>query len=89
MQLLTKLVAVIDCGSLGNPENGMVSVSTTTYNSVANYSCNTGYNLTGEMSRTCLDTGLWSGSEPTCTGKTQHSLKIDLFTNNYFHFISN
>ena len=59
----------VDCGTLGNPANGVVSVSTTTYNSVATYSCNTGHTLTGDDMRTCLDTGSWSDSEPTCIGE--------------------
>ena len=60
---------MVDCGTLGDPANGMVSVSTTTYNSVATYSCNTGHTLTGDDMRMCLETGLWSGSEPTCIGE--------------------
>ena len=62
------IIIVIDCGALGDPENGVVSLSTTTYNSVANYCCNTGYTLTGNESRICLDAGHWSDSEPTCSG---------------------
>ena len=61
--------SALDCGPLGDPENGMVSVSTTTYKSVATYSCNTGYTLRGNVSQTCLDTGLWSDSQPYCTGE--------------------
>ena len=60
---------VIDCGTLGDPANGEVSLSGTIFNSVATYSCNTGYNLTGHGIRACLHTGFWSGSEPTCAGK--------------------
>ena len=65
------LSAAVDCGSLGNPGNGVVSFTNSTYNSVATYSCNTGYTLTGDDTRTCQSSGLWSGSEPTCTGKQQ------------------
>ena len=56
----------IDCGLLTDPENGEVSFSTATYSSVATYSCDSGYALIGDNMRTCLDTGLWSGSAPTC-----------------------
>ena len=61
---------VVDCGDLEDPANGEVSVSGTTVNSVATYSCNTGYTLTGDNMRMCLETGLWSGSEPSCTSKS-------------------
>ena len=59
---------VITCEPLVDPPNGVVSFNTTV-NSVATYSCNTGYTLTGDDMRTCLETGVWSGSAPTCTGK--------------------
>ena len=65
----TVMFPVIDCGPLGDPANGEVSVSSTTFSSVATYSCNTGYTLTGDDMRMCLGTGLWSDSEPTCGGK--------------------
>ena len=78
----------IDCGSLGDPENGMVSVSTTTYNSVATYSCNTGYTRTGNVSRTCLDTGLWSGNEPTCSGKPTIKALQGNFLKSHTHWAS-
>ena len=50
----------------------MVSVSTTAYNSVANYTCNSSYALMGDAMRTCLETGSWSGDEPTCSSELQH-----------------
>ena len=62
----------IDCGSLGDPANGEVSLSSIMINSLATYSCNTGYTLTGDDMRTCLETGLWSGSEPICTGRLMY-----------------
>jgi hypothetical protein len=71
---------VIDCGPLGDPANGEVSVSSTTFSSVATYSCNTGYTLTGDDMRTCLETGLWSGSELTCiTQSDLHDMCSDKF----------
>ena len=59
-----------DCGFLPFPIYGTVFAPTTTYGSTANYSCNTGYNINGDVSRTCgvdgSGAGVWSGSEPTC-----------------------
>ena len=62
------MLTVVDCGALDNPENGMVDVSETVLDSVANYSCNTGYTLTGDAMRTCQGDSNWSGTKPTCTG---------------------
>jgi hypothetical protein len=58
---------VVDCGSLSDPANGLVNVSTTVFNSTATYSCNDGYSLVGDTtSRTCLASASWSGSKPSC-----------------------
>ena len=58
---------VVDCGTLANPANGQVSTTArTTFRQTATYSCNTGYNLVGDSTRTCQATGQWSGSVPTC-----------------------
>ena len=59
----------MDCGSLTDPANGSVNhTSGTTFGQTATYTCNTGYNLVGDSTRTCQATGVWSGSEPTCQG---------------------
>ena len=72
------------CLSLPLPTNGGVSYSDMTLgeNTVATYTCNTSYTLTGGTTRTCTceriggDTtrvcvggGNWSGSPPTCQGE--------------------
>ena len=67
--MLFVLLSIVDCGTLNDPANGMVSDHDTNFNSTANYSCNTGYTLTGDDVRTCLECGLWSGIEPTCVGE--------------------
>ena len=60
---------VVDCGSLTDPANGSAThTSGTTFGQTATYSCNTGHNLEGNSTRTCQDTGEWSGSAPTCEG---------------------
>ena len=57
------------CGTLTNPANGQVShTAGTTFGQTATYSCDTGYNLVGDNTRTCQDTGVWSGSTPGCQG---------------------
>ena len=69
---------------MDDPENGRVSLSgtTLTYNSVATYSCDAGYDLMGDNTRTCLGTGNWSGEEPTCTSKLDSQTMV-LFNNRY------
>ena len=58
---------VVDCRTLSNPVNGQVNTTAgTTFGQTATYSCNTGYNLMGNSTRTCQATGQWNGSEPTC-----------------------
>ena len=57
---------VVDCGALTDPDNGQVSATTTTYDSIADYTCNTGYNLVGVNERICTAAGTWTDGEPTC-----------------------
>ena len=62
-------MTVVDCGSLTDPANGQVDLTSgTTFGQTATYSCNTAYNLVGDSTRTCQATGVWSGSAPTCEG---------------------
>ncbi|XP_013410385.1 sushi, von Willebrand factor type A, EGF and pentraxin domain-containing protein 1 [Lingula anatina] len=35
-------------------------------NSVCSFQCNTGYTLTGQSEITCLESGTWSDTQPTC-----------------------
>ena len=61
------ILAVVDCGNLNDPDNGQVIHATvTTFGQTATYSCNSGYNLVGDSTRTCQAEGEWSGSVPTC-----------------------
>ena len=56
-----------DCGPLGVPEHGHVEYSSnTTFGTIANYSCASPYAVVGDTQRECLDTGIWSNSDPRC-----------------------
>ena len=84
--LTHKHTVIIRCQPLTQPSNGVVSISTGTHGvnlgvgAIATYSCNSGYGLVGQASRTCVSgggtTGTWSGTQPTCEGKNLHSLHI-------------
>ena len=58
--------AVVTCSALSDPTNGMVSVPNNNFGTVANYMCNTGYMLTGDVIRVCEVNGDWSGTASTC-----------------------
>ena len=63
------ILTAVDCGNLTDPANGSVNhTAGTTFGQTATYSCDTGYNLVGDSTRTCQATGNWSGSAPTCQG---------------------
>ena len=56
-----------NCGAPGSPSNGSVSTpSGTDEGDSANYSCNGGYCLEGNSTRTCQADSSWSGSVPAC-----------------------
>jgi len=64
-------MTAVDCGTLTNPVNGQVSHSGgTTFEQTATYSCNAGYGLIGDNTRTCQATRVWSGSAPICQGSS-------------------
>ena len=52
----------------------MATITTTTFNSTAIYSCDTGYTLNGGSTRTCQSDRTWSGSAPTCEGELDNCL---------------
>ena len=71
------ILTAVDCGNLSDPANGSVThTAGTTLGQTATYSCNTGYNLVGDSTRTCQATGNWSGSAPTCQGMLLHSVYL-------------
>ena len=82
MNYYINIIVVISCGTPSQPNSGTtglsISYSSTVYNSVATYSCATGYNLIGTSTRTCLSSGSWSGSPAYCQSKKFNEL-IDLF----------
>ncbi|XP_066299112.1 tyrosine-protein phosphatase Lar-like [Branchiostoma lanceolatum] len=49
------------------PENGAVTGGNS-YQDVVQFTCNHGYQLIGDSSRTCQADGTWSGAVPTCIG---------------------
>ena len=55
------------CPKLVPPANGNVYISGVRSEARVIYSCNTGYQLLGNKVRTCLVSGVWSGSVPNCS----------------------
>ena len=72
------------CDELSDPENGNVNVTRAvdtgvTEGSIADYTCNMGYQLIGEdQTRTCMSNGMWSGEEPTCI-RMKNALPIYIY----------
>ncbi len=65
---------IVICLDLLSLTNGTISYSDGSTNSrpvdtVATYTCGTGYTLNGGNTRTCGSDGVWSGSAPTCQRK--------------------
>ena len=61
-----RFLSAVDCGDLKQPLNGQVFFQSTLFLSEATYSCNSGFELVGEGTRTCQANGQWSGEEPQC-----------------------
>ena len=75
----------IKCLEPEAPLNGTVILSTLQFNvgTTAIYSCDPGYVLVGETTRTCEDTnggtvitGTWSGTPPYCQGVIKINVSV-------------
>ncbi|XP_078583742.1 CUB and sushi domain-containing protein 3-like [Branchiostoma floridae x Branchiostoma japonicum] len=58
----------VQCPALTAPTNGGVSGGNT-YEDVATFTCDPGYNLAGSSTLTCQADTTWSAASPTCTSK--------------------
>ena len=56
------------CSELSSPANGVVNQTGRSTGSTATYTCDSGYQLSGDETRVCEPTGVWSYQEPTCIG---------------------
>ena len=71
------LLSVYDCGPLNDPINGTVQFAQTTFGSLAVFTCDTGFNLTGNNGqdyRECLTGAEWSGEDPICESRMRNNL---------------
>ena len=59
-------MAGVVCGNLDRPRFGRVVMTGITFGSIATYSCQIGYRLVGESTRTCQANRQWSGVAPVC-----------------------
>ena len=64
------ILCILACTPLNNPYDGRFDClfgEVAHYKDICNFTCNTGYELTGSDSRTCQSDGNWSGTETTCS----------------------
>ena len=57
---------IVRCPDLPDPSNGRVNQRGNKPGDRASYTCNSGYELQGDSTRTCQNNGQWSGDAPTC-----------------------
>ena len=66
------LLDPVSCGDPGTPENAYRTGNNFLYEDDVTFTCNHGYyQSSGPVGgvRRCLDTGLWSDEQPTCSRK--------------------
>ncbi|CAH1258112.1 CSMD1 [Branchiostoma lanceolatum] len=56
-----------ECSDPGTPPDGSRELSSLAHGSTATFSCNDGFTLVGTATLTCLDTGQWDASRPSCS----------------------
>ena len=67
-----------DLGTLSNPANGIVAITTAVGELTAIYTCDVGYKLMGDAMLTCQSNGQFSGEEPQCDGVWKRILLQDI-----------
>lgn len=60
-------ILVIDCGVPPQPEHGKVIGSGHMFNDSVMFVCDDGYQLNGNISSICSESGFWTRPIPTCT----------------------
>ena len=63
---MKSLFTIVRCPNLPDPFNGRVNQRGNNPGDRASYTCNSGYELQGDSTRTCQNNGQWSGDAPTC-----------------------
>ena len=79
----------MSCSSLTEPNNGIMNCSLGDdgihyYQDTCNFSCNTGYELTGSDTRTCQSDGSWSGSDDVCRRGRYVTITFTVLLEYYF-----
>ena len=66
--VLTVILTIVNCPPLNSPINGMIncSLGDYRYKDTCSFTCNTGYELSGNDTRTCQSNGNWSGLPVSC-----------------------
>ncbi len=64
--------SVVNCTTLGAPDNGTISGDSVSFQSEVTYSCDVGFILSGDTSRMCQADGNWTGSAPVCNSTWLH-----------------
>ena len=64
-------IFIVNCLLLGDLNNGMITCAlrdggVPSYQDTCSFTCNTGYELTGNDTRTCQSNGSWGGSDVSC-----------------------
>ena len=65
---------MLDCGMLSAPSDGSITLTGTTYLSVATFECDVGYDLSGSASRVCQADTAWNGTTTLCVIRGKHEL---------------
>ena len=63
------VLLVINCGDPGSPMNGSVTSNGTFLTSIAEYSCDFGFELIGDTQRICQRNEMWTNMVPECNRK--------------------
>ena len=76
MLILLPTYIGIPCPTLYNPMDGAVSMTECLFGDIVTYTCDYGFELSGDVMRICQSDGTWTGSAPICNRK--HNIQYNL-----------
>jgi len=67
---------LVECEPLTAPDNGMISCVGNMFGDTCTITCDAGYELSGNETRTCQSDQIWSGIDTTCAAGNFYTLKV-------------
>lgn len=77
----------ITCAQPADVDNGQVTVTALTFSGTYTVTCESGYELIGSDTRSCVDLGSWDGTDPYCRGNCNDYINLSSFAPGSLYYV--